>query len=210
MTRTVSERQRNYLLALAADRIAPELGTCGEERLEAVGALLESGQLTGGRDGSASALISVLRTRPVDRTSADAETSDVSSAPRAQTSDVSADDVRRPATAGYDAARVGVYRLGDDVYVVKPNRAGTSVYAKKLVELGGSARRLTEAGEVVAYELVYAPGVVHDLRPEHRLVADDVAALNVRYGRCLMCGQRLKDATSVRRMIGPVCWKKVS
>lgn len=99
----------------------------------------------------------------------------------------------------------GVYEVDGVVYVVKPNRARTALYAKRLVEIGG--RRMTESGEVANIEFVYAPGAVKLVRPEHRMTAERARTLTLVYGRCLNCGRALKDARSVERGIGPVCWK---
>lgn len=99
----------------------------------------------------------------------------------------------------------GVYEVGDAVFVVKPNRSKTALYAKRLVEIGG--RRLTEAGERANIEFVYAPGAVAAIRPEHRMTAERARTLTLVYGRCLNCGRHLKAAESVERGIGPVCAK---
>lgn len=65
MTRTypgLSPRAVEYALKLAADRAFPELGTCGEERLENLGALLENGM----RWPQLSTLIDRLKQAPLD------------------------------------------------------------------------------------------------------------------------------------------------
>lgn len=103
----------------------------------------------------------------------------------------------------------GFYETAEgEVYVVKANRAGTRVYAKRLVEHGGE--RLTEDGEVVHLEFEYAPGVVQQLTGEQRMDLERARALSIRYGRCLACGKTLTDATSVERGVGPVCAKRFS
>lgn len=99
----------------------------------------------------------------------------------------------------------GVYEVGTDIYVVKPNRSKTALYAKVLVEIGG--RRMTEAGEVANVEFEYAPGAIARIRPEHRMSAERARTLTLVYGRCLNCGRFLKAAESVERGIGPVCAK---
>lgn len=113
-------------------------------------------------------------------------------------------DRDRPASSGAELAP-GVYEVDRVVYVVKPNRTKTAVYAKRLVEIGG--RRLTEAGEVANIEFVYAPGAVKLIRPEHRMTTERARTLTLVYGRCLNCGRHLKAAESVERGIGPVCAK---
>lgn len=115
-------------------------------------------------------------------------------------------DAPRDQTATSDEALTpGVYERNGEVYVVKPNRAKTSLYAKRMIEIGG--RRLTEAGTVENLEFEYAPGAIRQLRPADRMPLERARELTVRYGRCLNCGRRLKDATSVERGIGPVCLK---
>ena len=105
------------------------------------------------------------------------------------------------------AVRFGVYRKDGTVYVVKPNKTGTKVYAKKLVE---SAPRMTEAGEVVDFELEYAPGMVYKLTEADRVPLADAKDLMTRYGKCIVCSRHLKAAKSVEAGIGPVCAKSFS
>lgn len=97
----------------------------------------------------------------------------------------------------------GVYEMDDVVYVVKPNRERTRLYAKRLVEIGGD--RLTEDGSVVQIEFEYEAGAIYRLRPEHKMPLERAKALTIRYGRCIVCGRRLRAAESVERGIGPVC-----
>jgi hypothetical protein len=99
----------------------------------------------------------------------------------------------------------GVYEVDGEVFVVKPNRQGTRVYAKRLVTINGT--RLTEADSHEHFDFEYAPGAIRRIRPEHRMDLERAKELTIRYGRCLNCGRRLKDATSVERGIGPVCIK---
>ena len=100
----------------------------------------------------------------------------------------------------------GVYEVDGRVYVVKPNKEKTALYAKRLVELNG-ARRVNEENDTVRFELEYAPGAIRDIRPEHRMPLKRAEELTIRYGRCISCGRPLKAAVSVRRGIGPVCVK---
>jgi hypothetical protein len=100
----------------------------------------------------------------------------------------------------------GVYELpSGEIYVVKPNREGTRVYAKRLVETPSD--RLTEQGEHVKFDFVYESGAVYKLRPEHQMSVTRAKELMIRYGRCIVCGRYLKVAESVERGIGPVCIK---
>ena len=98
----------------------------------------------------------------------------------------------------------GVYELDGTIYVVKQTRDRQRLYAKRVVE---SAPRMTEDGEVVGFDLVYAPGAIRRLRPEHRMTAARAEHFHIRYGRCLACGRTLKRAESVQRGVGPVCAK---
>lgn len=99
----------------------------------------------------------------------------------------------------------GVYRLNGDVFIVKPNREKTKLYAKRLVETGAT-ERLTESGDVIyGVEFEYAPGAIYRLSPEDRMPFEDAKALTIRYAKCIVCGRSLKAAESVERGIGPVC-----
>lgn len=105
-----------------------------------------------------------------------------------------------------DVPDPGVYELPNGaIYVVKPNRAKTNVYAKRLVEI--NAERATEAGTRVEIEFEYEAGAIRKIRPEHRMDIERAKELTIRYGRCINCGRTLKAAESVERGIGPVCIK---
>jgi hypothetical protein len=100
----------------------------------------------------------------------------------------------------------GVYELPDGtVYVVKFNKAQTSLYAKKLVEI--NAERATEAGEPVRIEFEYERGAIFKISPEDKMDLERAKKLTIRYGRCIVCGRKLKAKVSVEQGIGPVCIK---
>jgi hypothetical protein len=101
----------------------------------------------------------------------------------------------------------GAFEYGGHVYIVKHNRAKTNLYAQKVVE--APSDRLNQKDERVPIELEYERGAMAFLREEHRLDADRAKELTIRYGRCIVCGKRLKVAESLERGIGPVCWKRV-
>lgn len=103
----------------------------------------------------------------------------------------------------------GVYEVNGEIFNVKFNRAKTNLYAQRFVERP-NVERLTEANTVVHIEFEYAPGVVRRLRPHHKMSIERARELTIRYGRCLACGRRLKNAESVERGIGPVCRKAFS
>jgi hypothetical protein len=100
---------------------------------------------------------------------------------------------------------MGVFRKADGrIFVVKPNKAKTKLYAKEIIE---SAPRMTEAGEVVDFETVYRPGAVYDLNESERWDLAEAQNFLTRYARCIVCGAHLKAAKSVAGAIGPVCAK---
>ena len=101
---------------------------------------------------------------------------------------------------------MGVYELPTgEIYVVKPNREGTHFYAMKLVQVSGE--RLTEAGTHVKIDFEYEKGAIFRIKPEHKMSLARAKELMVLYKHCIVCGRKLKDATSVERGIGPVCIK---
>lgn len=100
----------------------------------------------------------------------------------------------------------GVYETPDGtVYVVKPNKAGTNLYAKRLVEI--NAERALEEGGRVNIEFQYEAGAIYRLKPEWKMEYERAKELTIRYGRCIVCGRKLKAAQSVEQGIGPVCIK---
>jgi hypothetical protein len=99
----------------------------------------------------------------------------------------------------------GVFKVGDEIFIVKLNQAKTNVYAKRLVET--SSDRLTEGDDLVRIDFEYAPGAVYRITEADRMSLDEAKSLMIRYGRCIACGRFLKVAQSVERGIGPVCIK---
>lgn len=99
----------------------------------------------------------------------------------------------------------GVFKVDGVVYQVKPNKTRTRLYAKRLVEINGE--RLAEDGAHVKIEFEYEAGAIYKITEAHRMSVEEGKALTLRYGRCLCCGRKLKNATSVERGIGPVCIK---
>jgi hypothetical protein len=99
----------------------------------------------------------------------------------------------------------GMYKVNGTVYQVRPNREGTRLYAKKLVEFGGE--RLTETDDVIRMEFEYAPGAIYNISPDNRMSLEEGKALIIRYGKCICCGRKLKAAKSVEAGIGPICVK---
>ena len=100
---------------------------------------------------------------------------------------------------------IGVYRRDGQLYVVRPTRA-QHLAAYRVVEIGG--QRVTQVGETVGFELRYARGMMAELHMADRLPLEAAEKLMIRYGRCVCCSRPLKDATSVKNGIGPVCAKR--
>lgn len=118
--------------------------------------------------------------------------------------------VTEPAAARADDGEPlapGVYSKNGEVFLVKPSKAG-HLYAKRLVPISGE--RLTQLGETAKFEFEYAPGVVKRLHLWDRLPLAEAEKLMLEYGRCICCNRRLKDASSVRLGIGPVCRRQFS
>lgn len=97
---------------------------------------------------------------------------------------------------------MGVFKKDDRIYVVKPNKEKTRVYAKEIVE---SPARMTESGLKVDFETRYAPGIVFKLTEADRWDLADAKDFLTKFSRCIVCGRHLKAAKSVERSIGPVC-----
>lgn len=99
---------------------------------------------------------------------------------------------------------MGVFRKDGRIYVVKPNKEKTRVYAKEIVE---SPARMTENGAVVDFETRYAPGIVFKLTESDRWALADAKDFLTKFARCIVCNRHLKAAKSVESSIGPVCAK---
>ena len=87
----------------------------------------------------------------------------------------------------------GYYNLDGDVWVVVPNKAETSVYAKRMNLATGRWEYVTGAAKFLT----------------ERLTLEQAAALGHLHGRCVLCGAELSDPESVKRGIGPVCAKRL-
>ncbi len=103
----------------------------------------------------------------------------------------------------------GIYERDGRIFQVKQSKRTGNRYALVLTEKHTGVRRLTERGEVIAAEYVYAPGAVKNIKPEHRLTVARAEELSVVFGSCIRCGRTLKAAESVAAGIGPVCRKYI-
>lgn len=109
-------------------------------------------------------------------------------------------------------APVGVYKVGDDIYIVKESRQNAGRrYAAKLVV---SPPRMTENGEEVDFEYVRAPGVVFQLTADDLMSEVDMKDFMIKYRKCMRCGHGLKAARTLQRaeelgkMVGKTCARK--
>jgi hypothetical protein len=106
------------------------------------------------------------------------------------------------------AAEVGVYRHNDKVYVVRKRRGREYRYALVLVELGRP--RLNEHGQQVTHDFVMAHGMQYELSADEKITDDEeIKALCIQVGHCVMCGHSIWQAKSVARMMGKRCYNRV-
>ncbi len=182
-----SKKQIDWVLQLAGERRDDRIGSDGEERIENVAARIENGATK----REVSLWISTLLKMPVDTRDAQIP------APRTE----------RTHEPREVAAKLtpGVYDVDGHVYVVKPNREKTRLYAKRLVEI--NSERLNEHDDLVKIEFVYEPGAIFNIKPDQKMPLERAKALTIRYGRCIVCNKPLKAGKSVERGIGPVCIK---
>lgn len=174
----ITEKQTAFARKLVVEKIYPRLGVDRAARIARFEQMLP--KMT---KKVAIALIGYLIVAPVDR----------APIPR---------DVREDVVT----LTPGVYEVNGEIFNVKWNKTKTNLYAQRLIERPG-VNRLTESGDEVHFEFEYAPGVVRRLQPHHKMSIDRAEELTLRYGRCLVCGRRLKATESVRQGIGPVCRK---
>jgi hypothetical protein len=116
----------------------------------------------------------------------------------------------QPSTTPHQFVTMGLFEKDGTVYLVQPNKAGTRVYAKRLVE---SPPRYTAAGEVVDFDYEFDPGAIYKLTEADRMTVERAMYYAVRYGKCMKCKKVLKAAKTVQTvaetglMLGPVCRK---
>lgn len=100
---------------------------------------------------------------------------------------------------------IGVYRRDSEIYIVKPNKEKSRMYALRMYS---TPNRVTESGDIVQFDFAYDKGAIWKLRPEHKVTQAEAEALSVRHGRCIICNAKLKAAVSVKRMMGRVCYSR--
>lgn len=110
-------------------------------------------------------------------------------------------------------AGLGVYQRDGRIFVVREftpdGGTGKVRYAREIVTLRDTqGDRLDGSGERVRYEEIKAPGMQYQLRDEELVPMDELSALGIQFGFCVVCGTKLEVADSVERGIGPVCAKR--
>ena len=92
------------------------------------------------------------------------------------------------------------------IYVVEVQQ-GQDGAVRQEAHRGSTLSEATEAGEPVRIEFEYARGAVYKIKPSDKMDLERAKALTIRYGRCIVCGRKLKARVSVEQGIGPVCIK---
>lgn len=87
----------------------------------------------------------------------------------------------------------GFYQSEDgDVFKVVRTKDGERLYAKKTSASG----------------LVYVPGAMGKIFADQKLTGEQLAALGITFGYCIVCSTEFEDPTSKHIGIGPVCGKR--
>jgi len=114
--------------------------------------------------------------------------------------------VPQPEYIDAQSLEIGLYELPDGaVYLVRLNEAGTHVYAQRLVV--AASNRIMADGSTKAIDYEYERGSITRIRPEHRMSKERADELSIVFGRCVICGKKLKVKESVEAGIGPKCRK---
>ena len=106
---------------------------------------------------------------------------------------------RATAPTAERVTETGMYTDGTHIYRVQSNKAGTSLYAKRLVPSGSKS----------GWSLVYESGAIYKLTPAMRMTEAQVEAASAGIGACAVCGRTLTAKDSVKAGIGPVCITKI-
>ncbi len=89
----------------------------------------------------------------------------------------------------------GFYKVGEDVYRVVTNKAGTRRYAKALCNTG--------------WEYV-GRSPFSDLGPDTVLTVEEAMQHGLATGHCMICSARLDNIESAQYGIGPTCFKNMT
>jgi hypothetical protein len=196
-----SEKQVELITRLLGEKVIPEACAPNVARLQE---RLKVGQVSGGRDGEASQVITWLFTLP------------------RQQAPGSADPV----------TEVGLYERGGRVYKVQRSKTSGNLYAKVLditevpqeceghESTGSEESDGEDMGQTVycdgtcrpakkkaKYE--YAPGAFRVLDASAKIGLERANELSLQVGACMVCGRTLTAKESVARGIGPICAGRV-
>ena len=114
---------------------------------------------------------------------------------------------------------VGAYKFGDDVFVLRMTKKKTTwrgqvprrIYAMQMIAINGERLMLDNSTQRVDFRYNdLSKNVIFKLTPDHKLPLVDQESITIRYGRCLICARGLKDATSVKDGIGPICYENMT
>jgi hypothetical protein len=112
-------------------------------------------------------------------------------------------------------AECGLYRRDGRLYIVrefKPQGESERVrFARELVPTDArAASRAGLDGESKQLRSVKAPRMQWSLRADEAVPIDEVEALGIEFGECIICGQPIETAASVkgRHGMGKVCYDK--
>jgi hypothetical protein len=121
-------------------------------------------------------------------------------------------DAHGPARPRGALADLGLYRHDGSLFVVREfqprGESGKVRFARELVPNDHSeADRANGLGDAVKMHAVKAPGMQYRLTPAEAVSLEEVAALGIQFGECLICGTPIETKASVvdRGGIGPVC-----
>jgi hypothetical protein len=100
------------------------------------------------------------------------------------------------------ASKPGMYKCGDDVFLITRTKDGTKIYAKKLVAT-------MKGDKLHKLHFEYEKGAIFQINAEDKMTLEEVSKLGKTTGHCWVCAKVLKVQKSIDAGIGPVCIKKV-
>ena len=92
----------------------------------------------------------------------------------------------------------GLYIHSGEVSKVQSNKAGTNLYAKKLV--------ISESGRS---PFVYEGGAIRNLTASEKLTPEQARQFGLTTGVCANCGERLEDPISIAIGLGTTCGPRI-
>lgn len=91
-------------------------------------------------------------------------------------------------------SEVGVYESAEGIFRVKKSRQSGRFYALRVTESSA----------------IYEARAIHNLRAEDKMTVARAEELSLAWGQCIVCGRELTNPESVKRSIGPVCYKRLA